>query len=644
MNTLLTSAYYKKDEVTKNSIISLLEKNGVQDLEALKSSDVTEKNLIFVLRQKKYKINENFFIDLANLMDIPYTKKFIQKNKCVSALPYRFLKENLIVPMEINTTIARFATANPLNSAGLTVLEETFNDKKVEYHIGSIDTIEEVIENVYKEIHINSANWDLYDRNPGDSAYNVLVPWQKNLILCALFAFLGLFILSYQTSLIFIFTFTNFFYTLLNPFRFYVAFKGIQNKKLTTYVSEEDVKNLEAKELPVYTILVPVYKEAKVLLQIMENIYKMDYPKDKLDIKILFEEDDEETLREARKLGLFGITKAKTAQHRNFLKIFDPIIIPKGEIKTKPRACNYGLLRAKGEYVVIFDAEDDPEPDQLKKAIIAFQSIRQDRACFQSHLIFYNSKENLLTRWFSLEYQYRYDYYLEGLSAINAPIPLGGTSNHFRTKQLLELGSWDPHNVTEDADLGMRICKKGLETGMLNSYTYEEANPKLGSWIRQRSRWCKGHIQTYLVHMRNPLNLLKKIGYKKFLLFQLTFGGNIFLPLINPLLWAISILSILFPEMFNFLLFAEWITLISTMNLICGNLFQILLYLTPVFAEKKYSFIPFAFTIPFYWILVSAGAWKGLIQLITKPHYWEKTMHGISKYDRSSKKIGKSIL
>jgi hypothetical protein len=135
--------------------------------------------------------------------------------------------------------------------------------------------------------------------------------------------------------------------------------------------------------------------------------------------------------------------------------------------------------------------------------------------------------------------------------------------------------------------------------------------------------------------MRKPLNLIKKIGLKKFSFFQLTFGGNIFLPLMNPFLWAISILTILFPEMFNFLLFAKWIALISAMNLIFGNLFQIILYLIPVFSEKRYSSIPFAFAIPLYWALVSAGAWRGLIQLITKPHYWEKTMHGISKYGRS---------
>jgi cellulose synthase/poly-beta-1,6-N-acetylglucosamine synthase-like glycosyltransferase len=317
--------------------------------------------------------------------------------------------------------------------------------------------------------------------------------------------------------------------------------------------------------------------------------------------------------------------------YRNFLKIFEPIIVPEGQVKTKPRACNYGLIRANGEYVTIYDAEDDPEPDQLKKALISFQRMGQGCVCLQSHLNFYNSEENLLTKWFSLEYLYWFDYYLEGLDGIDAPIPLGGTSNHFKTKRLRRLGSWDPYNVTEDADLGIRIYRSGLKTGMLNSYTYEEANNNVWNWIRQRSRWCKGHMQTFLVQMRHPRKMIRDMGWKKFVLFQLTFGGNILLPLINPLLWAITILTLLFSGTFSFLSFAPWIAFINTFNLIAGNLVHISLYLRTVVVEKRFSFIHIALTMPLYWILVSVGAWKGMIQLITKPHYWEKTIHGISK-------------
>jgi cellulose synthase/poly-beta-1,6-N-acetylglucosamine synthase-like glycosyltransferase len=626
----------KISSVNKDTLIELLKKNGTRDLEDL-DDDVSVENLIFVLKQKKYKIQEAFFVDLADHLGIPSIEKcnFEDKNMFVSVLPYGFLKDNLIVPLEINKKSAKFATANPMNRAGLSVLEEIFDDWEVEFYVASLDVIEEAIEQVYNEIHKDRALWDLYYRSPDESAYKVLVQWQKHLIVSTAMVFLVLSIISYPVSLTLIFTIINVFYFFINPFRWYVAYKGIRNRRRTTYISDNDVEKLKDESLPKYTILIPLYKEAKVLPQIMENIYKIDYPKDKLEVKILFEENDEETLTEARRLGLFGnpqvrLSHVAPALYRNFLKIFEPIIVPEGQVKTKPRACNYGLIRANGDYVTIYDAEDNPEPDQLKKAVISFQRMGQSCVCLQSHLNFYNSEENLLTKWFSLEYLYWFDYYLEGLDAIDAPLPLGGTSNHFKTKRLRRLGSWDPYNVTEDADLGIRIYRSGLKTGMLNSYTYEEANKQLWNWIRQRSRWCKGYIQTFLVQMRHPRKMIRDMGWKKFVLFQLTFGGNILLPLINPLLWTITMLTLLFPGICSFLSYVPWIAFINTFNLIAGNLIHISLYLRTVIVEKRFSRIPVALTMPFYWVLVSVGAWKGMIQLITKPHYWEKTIHGIS--------------
>jgi cellulose synthase/poly-beta-1,6-N-acetylglucosamine synthase-like glycosyltransferase len=550
-------------------------------------------------------------------------------------LPYGFLKDNLIVPLEIDNKSAKFATANPMNRVGLSVLEEIFEDWDVQVYVAPLEVIETAIDQVYNEIHKDSALWDLYYRSPDESAYKVLVPWQKHLILSTAIVFVLLAIISYPVSLTLLFTLINVFYFLFNPFRWYVASKGLRNRHRTTYVSDSDVGKLQDESLPPYTILVPLYKEAKVLPQIMENIYKIDYPKEKLEVKILFEENDDETLAEAGRLGLFGNPQVRLADvaptvYRNFLKIFDPIIVPKGQVQTKPRACNYGLLRANGDYVTIFDAEDDPEPDQLKKAVISFQRMGDDCVCLQSHLNFYNANENLLTKWFSLEYSHWYDCYLEGLDAIDAPIPLGGTSNHFKTQQLRRLGSWDPYNVTEDADLGIRLYRSGRKTGMLNSYTYEEANKNTWNWIRQRSRWCKGHMQTYLVQMRHPRTMIRKMRWKKFILFQLTFGGNIILPLINPLLWTVTLLTLLSPGLFSFLSSSPWLVFINTFNLIAGNLLHISLYLRTVLTEKRFSFIPVALTMPVYWILVSVGAWRGTIQLMTRPHYWEKTMHGIS--------------
>jgi hypothetical protein len=635
--SIVETIFKRISSVNKDTLLELLKKHGTRDLDTL-DDNVSIESLIFILKQKKFNIKEGFFVDLADLLGIPYIKNdsLAEEKGFVSVLPYGFLKDNLIVPLEIDNKSAKFATANPFNRVGLTILKEIIEKKwDLKVYVASLEAIEKAIEHVYNELHKDSALLDLHYLHPDESAYKVLVPWQKRLIMLMATVFLIFSIISYPVSLTLFFTIINVSYFVINPFRWYVASKGVRNRHRTTFVSDSDVEKLKDESLPTYTILVPLYKESKVLSQIMGNIYKIDYPKDKLDVKILFEENDEETLIEARRLGLFGNPQARLAHiapklYRNYLKIFDPIIVPEEQIKTKPRACNYGLIRAKGDYVTIYDAEDEPEPDQLKKAIISFERMGPKCICLQSHLNFYNSRENLLTKWFSLEYLYWFDYYLEGLDAIDAPVPLGGTSNHFKTKQLQKLGSWDPYNVTEDADVGIRIYRSGLKTGMLNSYTYEEANKKVWNWIRQRSRWQKGHMQTFLVHMRHPRKMIQNVGWKKFILFQLTFGGNILLPLVNPLLWTITILTLLLPGIFSFLSPVSWIAFISTFNLIVGNLIHISLYLRTVIIEKQFYLIPAVLSMPFYWILGSIGAWKGMIQLITKPHYWEKTIHGIS--------------
>ena len=194
----------------------------------------------------------------------------------------------------------------------------------------------------------------------------------------------------------------------------------------------------------------------------LHNLSQLDYPKSKLDILILLEEDDAET-----------IAAAKAAQPPGNVRF---VIVPDQIPKTKPKALNVGLYFARGDYLVIYDAEDQPDPDQLKKAVIAFRDGPKNLACVQSALNYYNAHENALTRMFTLEYSYWFDYLLPGLHRLGLPIPLGGTSNHFRTEVLRSLGAWDPFNVTEDADLGVRASVRGYSVGIINSTTYEEAS------------------------------------------------------------------------------------------------------------------------------------------------------------------------
>ena len=256
---------------------------------------------------------------------------------------------------------------------------------------------------------------------------------------------------------------------------------------------------------------VPLYREAQVVPQFVQAMLALDYPPEKLQILFLTEEDDAETRNAIRALSL--------PPH------FKILVVPDGKPRTKPRACNYGLMHAQGPYVVIYDAEDIPDPLQLKKAVLTFASHGTDVVCVQAKLNFYNIRQNLLTRWFTAEYSAWFNLILPGLQLAKFSLPLGGTSNHFRAAALRALGAWDAYNVTEDCDLGLRLKRYRMNTVILDSTTLEEANPQLKNWLRQRSRWIKGYMQTYLVHMRNPLEDLQKGRLYDLFSFQMVIGG-----------------------------------------------------------------------------------------------------------------------
>lgn len=368
--------------------------------------------------------------------------------------------------------------------------------------------------------------------------------------------------------------------------------------------------------LPVYTILVPLYKEAAVLRQLTDAIQRLDWPKEKLDVRLLLEEDDEETIAAARAANLPAY----------FTFVYVPNVKPRG----KPKACNYGLVHARGAYVVIFDAEDRPEPDQLKKVYATFAEGDPDLGCVQCQLNFYNPDQNALTRWFTIEYTLWFDLLLPGMQRARAAVPLGGTSNHFRRVVLERLRAWDPYNVTEDADLGVRLAKFGYRTAVIDSTTYEEANPAVGNWIRQRSRWIKGYMQTWLVHMRHPLRLWRDLGPRGFASVQFMLGGTCLILLLNPLYWALTTvwffsrwsgIEVLFPGPVGFL---------GGLALYVGNFVFIYCSMAAILARQSYGLLRYTLISPLYWLLMSVAAWKALGQLITRPHYWEKTQHGLA--------------
>jgi cellulose synthase/poly-beta-1,6-N-acetylglucosamine synthase-like glycosyltransferase len=370
--------------------------------------------------------------------------------------------------------------------------------------------------------------------------------------------------------------------------------------------------------LPIYSILVPLYREANVMPALVRALRALDYPKERLDIKLIVEADDRETAIVADAIA------ARDAH-------FSVIRVPPGTPRTKPRACNYAMPFVLGEFTVIFDAEDRPEPDQLRKAVAAFRAAPDNIACLQARLNFYNANENWLTRMFALDYALWFDYLLPGLDRLNIPMPLGGTSNHFRTAALRAIHCWDPYNVTEDADIGIRLARVGLRVRTLDSTTFEEATNDFGNWLRQRSRWLKGYMQTWLVHMRSPLALLRNAGLGGFIGFQLFVGGTFLSALANPVLWAIFLLSKFFGAHLLSAPAAAMAAHVSIVGLAAGNgMFAYLAMLAP-FRRGWLELTPYGLTAPVYWLLISCAGARALWQLFFRPWYWEKTAHGLSK-------------
>ena len=366
--------------------------------------------------------------------------------------------------------------------------------------------------------------------------------------------------------------------------------------------------------LPSYTILVPLYREAAVLPALVRGLAALDYPRRLLDIKLVVEEDDLETVAAAH----------AQAACDGALEV---IAVPPGGPRTKPKAANYALAFARGEYLVVYDAEDRPDPDQLKKAVATFRASTRATACLQARLTFFNAEHCWLTRMFALDYELWFGSLLPGLDRIGVPMPLGGTSNHFRTAVLRDIGGWDAFNVTEDADIGIRLAQMGYRVSMLDSTTFEEAPISVGAWLRQRSRWLKGYMQTWLVHMRDPLALIRRTGLKGFLTFQLFVGGGVVFALANPLLWFAFMVSVALHAIHGTV--APTI-LVPGAGLLINN---VLLTYLAVLAPRKRGWdelAPYGLTVIAYWGLVSAAGYRGAWQLITRPFFWEKTTHGVT--------------
>jgi cellulose synthase/poly-beta-1,6-N-acetylglucosamine synthase-like glycosyltransferase len=368
-------------------------------------------------------------------------------------------------------------------------------------------------------------------------------------------------------------------------------------------------------ELPFYSVLVPLFREAGVLPCLVRSLQALDYPRAKLEVLLVLEASDAETQAALLRLRL--------------PPGFRTVIVPDAAPRTKPKALNYALQLARGEYVVVYDAEDRPQPDQLRRALEMFRNGPPQLGCVQARLNIYNPRSSWFTRQFALEYGALFDAILPALARLRLPVPLGGTSNHFRRETLIAAGGWDPFNVTEDADLGFRLARRGLCTAVLASTTWEEAPVSFGGWFRQRTRWLKGWMQTYLVHTRQPLRLAADLGLRGTLGFHTLMGGLVLLALLHPLFYAIlayhaasgQLLAPARTQAGAVLWAAAWI------NLAAGYLISIAVGVVSAWRRGQPG--RSALMMPLCWLLASAAAYRALYQLATDPYLWEKTEHGV---------------
>ena len=319
---------------------------------------------------------------------------------------------------------------------------------------------------------------------------------------------------------------------------------------------------------------------------------------------------------------------------------YEVIVVPDAKPKTKPKALNYALHFARGDLAVIFDAEDIPEPNQLLIAAETFAAADDDLVCLQASLTFYNANENWLTRQFTIEYAVLFDLVLPFFAALRLPFPLGGTSNHFKMSALRKLGAWDPFNVTEDADLGIRLARFGWRADILPSSTFEEANNTFSNWLPQRARWLKGWMQTWFVHMRNPAVLLRQLGWSGFIAVQVMMTGVIVSTLAHPffLAWTIWVVATgKFMPVDQDGLYTV-LTGIGLAVLVAGYGITLWAGRTALKRRRLYQLWPSIFAMPFYWLMVSLGGWLDLKQFVFNPFHWNKTEHGLSRLNRSPRR------
>jgi cellulose synthase/poly-beta-1,6-N-acetylglucosamine synthase-like glycosyltransferase len=301
--------------------------------------------------------------------------------------------------------------------------------------------------------------------------------------------------------------------------------------------------------------------------------------------------------------------------------------IPPGHPQTKPRALNYTLRFARGEIVGVWDAEDAPAPDQLRRVAASFAAAPPDLACLQGRLDYYNAERNWLARCFAIEYATWFRLVLPGLVRLSLVPPLGGTTLFFRRAAIEALEGWDAHNVTEDADLGIRLARRGLRTEMLDSTTGEEAAADVRTWVRQRSRWTKGYVLTWIVHGRRPRRLMRELGFARAMGVHLLFGGAVLNAALMPALWSTVVIpfGVAHPVLAWLPTGGAWVL---GGLFVAAMLLNMALTASALGSERHRGLRRWVPSMELYYPLATLALAKALVELLLRPFYWDKTAHG----------------
>ncbi|WP_420005486.1 glycosyltransferase family 2 protein [Arenibacterium sp. LLYu02] len=396
-----------------------------------------------------------------------------------------------------------------------------------------------------------------------------------------------------------------------------LAFTALRVTGLTAAVRKDrhqDPAPATLHDAPLISMLVPLYREAEIGRHLLRRLCRLTYPRARLEVLLVLEADDE-------------ITRQAVAS-AHLPDWFRVVEVPRdGPLTTKPRAMNYALNFCRGEIIGIWDAEDAPEPDQLDKVASAFATAPPEVACLQGVLDFYNPERNWISRCFTLEYAGWFRVLLQGIAGLHLVVPLGGTTLFIRRNALEALGAWDAHNVTEDADLGVRLARAGYRTAMLPTATYEEANSHVIPWIKQRSRWLKGFMMTYLVHMRAPRRLLRELGLWRFLGVQAFFLGTLGQFLLAPALWSFWLVLLGLPHPAEALLSRPTLEVLAS-SLILFEALNLCIWICGARASGRPWLALWAVLMPFYFAMGCFAAYKALWEVFAAPFFWDKTTHG----------------